>query len=361
MSAMTGSDAAGDDRKARRSNDPVDEAGTARATVDPHGIVTGWSEGARRLLGHRSAEVVGRPAARLLAEEPSARALRSLRTPRRWSGAVRLLHRDGHRLTVNLLAHRREPDGEEAGAGEWFLVSSLVPPPAPAQDDALVMWAFARSPSATALYDTGLRLRRANADMERVIGLPEAAMRGLRVSEIVVDPEGHRTEQCMRQALKTGEQQDLRQVLHLVGHDRESVWATTLTPVPDTEGKIRGVLLSAHDITEQHWARQRLALLNDAGVRIGSTLDVTRTAQELADVAVPRFADFVSVDLLPVARRRRRAAPGPPPQAPSSLRRVAHQSVLRGQPGGRRRAGRAGPPTRTAPRRPSAWSPDRPR
>ncbi|MGW2253970.1 SpoIIE family protein phosphatase [Kitasatospora sp. NPDC001660] len=45
-------------------------------------------------------------------------------------------------------------------------------------------------------------------------------------------------------------------------------------------------------------ARERLKLLYDAGVRIGTTLDVTRTAEELAQVAVPRFADFVTVDLL---------------------------------------------------------------
>ncbi|WBO62980.1 SpoIIE family protein phosphatase [Streptomyces camelliae] len=44
-------------------------------------------------------------------------------------------------------------------------------------------------------------------------------------------------------------------------------------------------------------ARKRLELLHDASVHIGTTLDVTRTAEELVEVAVPRFADFVVVDL----------------------------------------------------------------
>jgi signal transduction histidine kinase len=44
-------------------------------------------------------------------------------------------------------------------------------------------------------------------------------------------------------------------------------------------------------------ARERLSLLCDAGSRIGTTLEVTRTAEELAQVAVPRFADYVAVDL----------------------------------------------------------------
>ncbi|MFI9275993.1 SpoIIE family protein phosphatase [Kitasatospora sp. NPDC052896] len=44
-------------------------------------------------------------------------------------------------------------------------------------------------------------------------------------------------------------------------------------------------------------ARARLQLLYEAGLRVGTTLDVVRTAQELADVAVPRFADFATVEL----------------------------------------------------------------
>ncbi|MFJ8592391.1 SpoIIE family protein phosphatase [Streptomyces sp. NPDC093598] len=44
-------------------------------------------------------------------------------------------------------------------------------------------------------------------------------------------------------------------------------------------------------------AHGRLKLLHDAGTAIGTTLDAERTAQKLTEVAVPRFADFVTVDL----------------------------------------------------------------
>ncbi|WP_189870749.1 SpoIIE family protein phosphatase [Streptomyces bluensis] len=44
-------------------------------------------------------------------------------------------------------------------------------------------------------------------------------------------------------------------------------------------------------------ARRRLELLHDASVRIGTTLDVPRTAEELTEVTVPRFADVAAVDL----------------------------------------------------------------
>ncbi|MBX9392964.1 SpoIIE family protein phosphatase [Streptomyces sp. TRM72054] len=50
-------------------------------------------------------------------------------------------------------------------------------------------------------------------------------------------------------------------------------------------------------------AQRRLQLLYEASVRVGTTLDVSRTAEELADVAIPRLADVVTVDLLTSALR----------------------------------------------------------
>jgi PAS domain S-box-containing protein len=51
-------------------------------------------------------------------------------------------------------------------------------------------------------------------------------------------------------------------------------------------------------LQEANAATERLALLNDASIRIGTTLDLQRTAEELVEVVLPRFADFATVDLL---------------------------------------------------------------
>ncbi|MGW3725832.1 SpoIIE family protein phosphatase [Streptomyces sp. NPDC000851] len=71
-------------------------------------------------------------------------------------------------------------------------------------------------------------------------------------------------------------------------------------------------------------ARRRLELLHDAGVRIGTTLDVAHTAEELAEVTVPRFADFTAVDL--PASVLRGDEPGPLGED-TALRRVALGAV----------------------------------
>jgi hypothetical protein len=64
-------------------------------------------------------------------------------------------------------------------------------------------------------------------------------------------------------------------------------------------GIVGGVLLVGEPGVGQYAvaARRRLELLSEASTRIGTTLDVTATARELAEMAVPRLADFVTIDL----------------------------------------------------------------
>ncbi|WP_392960834.1 SpoIIE family protein phosphatase [Streptomyces sp. LN245] len=66
----------------------------------------------------------------------------------------------------------------------------------------------------------------------------------------------------------------------------------------------------------------RLRLLYEASTRIGTTLDVTRTAEELAEVAVPRFADFATIELgEPVLRG------GEPTGANMEMYRIAAEGI----------------------------------
>ncbi len=58
-------------------------------------------------------------------------------------------------------------------------------------------------------------------------------------------------------------------------------------------------------------AHDRLRLLYDASMSVGTTLDVERTARELARVAVPRFADFVAVDLVTSVLQGEEPVPAP--------------------------------------------------
>ncbi|WP_030770270.1 MULTISPECIES: SpoIIE family protein phosphatase [unclassified Streptomyces] len=68
---------------------------------------------------------------------------------------------------------------------------------------------------------------------------------------------------------------------------------------PTHGGRVRGLVLVGEPEVGKYAvaARRRLELLAEASNRIGTTLDVSRTAWELAETAVPRLADFVTIDM----------------------------------------------------------------
>ncbi|MEV0225671.1 SpoIIE family protein phosphatase [Streptomyces sp. NPDC050704] len=306
---------------------PFDETATARAVIDGDGVLVEWSEGARRLLGHASADVVGRPAADLLA--PDAEFVRPSSADNRWSGGLALLHRDGRTLDVWLLAHRRRP--ELGDRSDWLVVSALESEDRRAPDDPLNTALLEQSPCATAVYDERLRLHRINAVMADEVSLPQERIRGLRVPEIGGRPQSAELEKHLLRVLLSGRREDVETYGRAGSDDRAQAWLARIAPIRDAEGKVRGVCMTAHDLTKQYQARQRLQLVNEASIRIGTTLDVTRTAQELADVCVPALADFVSVDLMDPLDHGGEPYSGPL-SAPVSLRRAAHRSVNAGNP-----------------------------
>ncbi|MCF3135159.1 SpoIIE family protein phosphatase [Streptomyces olivochromogenes] len=113
--------------------------------------------------------------------------------------------------------------------------------------------------------------------------------------------------------------------VHLAG---ERLLAVNQRPTGN-DGGPSGTVVTLRDSTElqavsgrAEVARERLKLLYDAGLSIGTTLDVVRTADELAQVAVPRFADFVTVDLADGVVHGEEPAP-----TATGMRRVAVSAI----------------------------------
>ncbi|MFI9048172.1 SpoIIE family protein phosphatase [Streptomyces sp. NPDC053427] len=134
------------------------------------------------------------------------------------------------------------------------------------------------------------RLLLANDEARRLLDLPPDA-EGHHVGDLGLD---HRTAELLASdRIATDE-------VHLAQDRLLAVNKRSTTPY----GAHQGSVVTLRDTTELRWlsgraevARERLRLLYDAGARIGSTLNVARTAEELAQVAVPRFADIVTVEL----------------------------------------------------------------
>ncbi|MFJ6486259.1 SpoIIE family protein phosphatase [Streptomyces sp. NPDC091682] len=302
-----------------------DQATSATAVVDARGIVTGWSSGAQRLLGYSYRDVVGRPAARLLGGNTDAEVLFSAILEGR--GPIPLRHQDGDYLNAELQAYTSL---DREGNTQWLFMVTPQQQPRPDKDEATTEEAFAQCHLPVMLYDAELRALRGSAGAARELGLTEEQMRGRRVTDILPPHICTTVEEGMRRVFETGEPERFQVHGRPRRGARDKYWAVSVSPLRNPAGQVRHVQLVALDVTEQHRARERLALLNDVSAQVGSTLDVMRTAQEMADVAVGRLADFISVDLLDGLFRG--VEPRPSATGSVALRRAAQGSILPGTP-----------------------------
>ena len=101
----------------------------------------------------------------------------------------------------------------------------------------------------------------------------------------------------MRRVLENGEPVIVYRLERIPGASGETrTFSVSMFRLDKAGGTPLGRGTIGFDISDSK-AHQRLSLLSTAGKRIGTTLDVVTTAQELADIAVASFADFVTVDL----------------------------------------------------------------
>ncbi|MFF4309127.1 SpoIIE family protein phosphatase [Streptomyces sp. NPDC001507] len=163
------------------------------------------------------------------------------------------------------------------------------------------------------------RLMLANDEAQRLLDLPADAERR-RVLDLGLDPETATLIASGRVA--TDE-------VHLV---KDRLLAVNQRPI-EVRGGPPGSVITLRDSTElralsgrAEVARERLNMLYEAGVDIGTSLDVTRTAEALAELAVPRFADYAAIDLYEAVLKGEEPKPG------DALRRVACTGVRKDAP-----------------------------
>jgi serine phosphatase RsbU (regulator of sigma subunit)/anti-sigma regulatory factor (Ser/Thr protein kinase) len=197
---------------------------------------------------------------------------------------------------------------------------------------AMFSWAFMQSPLNIGLYDTHMRFVRMNETLCRSVGLEtEAGGLGRRLSEILPELDFAAFDATGLEVMRSGKAAVWHGFGKSPGQPAKRAWRVVISPVKDPDGMICGTISVGFDVTEHRLARKRLALVNDASIQIGSTLDVTRTAEELADIAVPQIADMVMIDIQDSVLRGDEPPAGPVP-ATVPLRRMAYGSVLDNAP-----------------------------
>ena len=288
----------------------LDVLNVAAVVLDANGHIVFWSPQAEELFGYTSDEALGRFAGRLLVHEEDLATVIELFTEvmegsGSWSGVFPVLHKDGTTLLVEF-RNMRLTDQQGAAyalgiASDRNVIRRLE------RNLALSARLVSQSPIGHAVLDTDLRYVTVNPALERIHGLSAERHTGRHIREIKPFQDMDAVESAMRSVLETGTPRldDYVTGRDPAGDEGERAWSVSYHRLEDSAGKILGVVTTVVDVTERHRtateaarARRRLAIVADASVRIGTTLDLGQTARELAEVSVPELADVAAVDVL---------------------------------------------------------------
>ncbi|MFD7707900.1 SpoIIE family protein phosphatase [Streptomyces sp. NPDC059785] len=319
----------------------------ASFSVGPDGLVDQWSSRAERLFGISAERAVGTdPIEAFVAadrRERGHRKMAEILDGREWTGVVPF----------------RVPPADEGGEGVSGLAEVYVMPTTTEQgersavcivvdvrtlrrietDLAASQAIFGQSPFAFLLIDTDLRIRRANQRFASVFGGKVDDHRGHSVHDYLPRSEAERVAATLRRVLETGNSiTEMHVTGQVPGSDERRHWSINLYRVHSGTGRPIGIAWLGTDITgrraaarEAAAARRNLALLNEAGARIGNSLDLETTARELLDVVVPGFCDLATVDLYQGLLAGDEAPPGLA-DGSAELRRVAFSSAVSDAP-----------------------------
>ncbi|MFD9431042.1 SpoIIE family protein phosphatase [Streptomyces sp. NPDC060002] len=301
----------------------LDVLNVASVVLDTQGRIALWSPQAEELFGYSANEALGRYAAHVMVHERHVDLVVQLfadvmATGESWAGAFPILRKDGTTRLVEFRNMRLMDDrGDVYALG---LATDRTTVRRLERDLALSTRMVAQSPNGLAVLDTDLRFVSVNPALERMNGVPAADHLGRTVHEVLPRLDAEALEAAARQVLRTGEPLVDRSTVGRTpaDPDEDHAWSLSLYRLEDARGTVLGVAVSVIDVTDRHRAaveaeaaRRRLALIADASARIGTTLDLERTAFELADVAVPELADVAAVDLLDAVMSGRRTNLGP--------------------------------------------------
>ncbi|MFJ7175287.1 SpoIIE family protein phosphatase [Streptomyces massasporeus] len=280
----------------------------AAVVLDPGGHIALWSPEIEQLLGWTAEEALRRRADTLLVSpenRPRGRELfAQVSTGARWAGVFPLQHRDGTERAVEFRTMRLlDPEGQPHLLG---LATDATTVRQVERDLALSHSLVNQTPLGIAVFDNDLRWVGVNPALERINGVPEEAVLGRRVGEVLPDLDVEAIEARMRHVLETGAPLlDQQTVGRTAADAQDRAYSESYHRIEDTDGRVLGLAMAVLDVTERQQAaaevaqaRQHLSVIADAGMKIGTTLDLQQTARELADVVVPHLADLAAVDVL---------------------------------------------------------------
>ncbi|WP_184346687.1 SpoIIE family protein phosphatase [Streptomyces olivoverticillatus] len=323
-----------------------DHIRVASFSLGTDGRIEQWSTRAAELFGITARQAVGRDPQEVFAPLDARRARHRAEAPflgeggpdgRAWTGLVPY-QRDGRQQGLAEIYVMPSEDGK-GGRAALCVAVDVRALRGIETDIAASEAVFGQSPLGFFFFGTDLTLLRVNESFAQTFGCPAEWHRGRTPHDFLPRPEAERLTAALRQVLDTGKPvSDIQLVGPVPGRSERRRWSVSLYRLHSGSGRPIGVAAIATDVTGRRRAereaagvRRNLALLNEAGARIGNSLDLETTARELLAVAVPQFCDLASVDLYQGLLVGDEAPPGLA-DGSAELRRVAYSSAVTGAP-----------------------------
>ncbi|CUM35822.1 Serine phosphatase RsbU, regulator of sigma subunit [Streptomyces venezuelae] len=190
---------------------------------------------------------------------------------------------------------------------------------------------FSQSPVGLHVYDQELRLMRVNTAARLIRKFPIDRLLGRTLPELLRAfdiTDAAAVERAAHRVLETGVPElDLT----VRFRDRrvppvETVSSVSVFRLQRADGTVLGLAAALTDITARVRAEAEVRLQNEAAARIGTTLDIFRTAAEFCEVVSPALADTVTVDVYDVVLGGRAPA-ADSLDRDQTVRRVGYRSV----------------------------------
>ncbi|MGW6905254.1 SpoIIE family protein phosphatase [Streptomyces sp. NPDC054940] len=319
----------------------------ASFSIGADGLVDQWSLRAEQVFGIPAERAVGMDPIEAFIDpdlrEQGQRKMAEILDGREWTGVVPFRvpdDADGGRGRDGLAEVYVMPTRTEGGEKAAVCIVVDVRTLRRMETDLAASQAiFGQSPFGFVLIDPELKVRRANQRFASLFGGTPDDHRGHSVHDYLPRAEADRVAATLRRVLESGDSiTDMHVTGFLPGSDERRHWSVFLYRVHSGSGRPIGIAWLGTDITarraaarEAAAARRNLALLNEAGARIGNSLDLETTARELLDVVVPGFCDLATVDLYQGLLAGDETPPGLA-DGSAELRRVAFASAVSDAP-----------------------------
>jgi PAS domain S-box-containing protein len=279
----------------------------ASFSIGADGLISQWSDRAAEFFGVPAEEAVGLDPVTTFAPRELWRRGRErmaeILAGQEWVGTAPYRDSDGQESVAEL--YLMPARGEDGRNGAVCMAVDLRKLRRIETDLAASEAVFGQAPTGFVLFDQDFVVQRVNESFAEALGMVPDVVQGLTVHDLLPRPEADRLHQALRMVMETGDPVvDLRFNGTLPTKPGRRRWSISLYRLLSNGSRPMGIAGQVLDVTgrqraerEAASARRSLALLNEAGAHIGSTLDLETTARELLDVTVPGFCDVASVDL----------------------------------------------------------------